>query len=102
MTFTRKSSSALVIFLFSLVLQFTGYDSEAATQTIQAQYGIKFVMAFTCIIFMIFGFIMASRYSLTKEKNALVGKYLPLQRENKIDELSDAEKEEYEALKKSL
>ena len=51
---------------------------------------------------MIFGFIMASRYSLTKEKNALVGKYLPLQRENKIDELSDAEKEEYEALKKSL
>ena len=102
MTFTRKSSSALVIFLFSLVLQFTGYDSEAATQTIQAQYGIKFVMAFTCIIFMVFGFIMASRYSLTKEKNALVSKYLPLQREKKIDELSDEEKVEYEELKKSL
>ena len=102
MTFTRKSSSALVIFLFSLVLQFTGYDSEAATQTIQAQYGIKFVMAFTCIIFMVFGFIMASRYSLTKEKNALVSKYLPLQREKKIEELSDEEKVEYEELKKSL
>ena len=72
MTFARKSSSALVIFLFSLVLQFTGYDADLPTQTPAAQNGIKYVMAFTCIIFMIFGFVMAYRYSLTKEKNKKV------------------------------
>ena len=102
MTFARKSSSALVIFLFSLVLQFTGYDADLPTQTPAAQNGIKYVMAFTCIIFMIFGFVMAYRYSLTKEKNKKVEKYLPLVRENKIEELSEEEKQELEELKKSL
>ena len=102
MTFTRKSSSALVIFLFSLVLQFTGYDADLTTQTIAAQNGIKFVMAFTCIIFMMFGFVMAKVYSLTKEKNELVQKYLPVVRENKENELSYEEQKELEELKKSL
>lgn len=102
MTFARKSSSALVIFLFSLVLQFTGYDADLPTQTPAAQNGIKYVMAFTCIIFMIFGVVMAYRYSLTKEKNKKVEKYLPLVRENKIEELSEEEKQELEELKKSL
>ena len=102
MTFARKSSSALVIFLFSLVLQFTGYDADLPTQTPAAQNGIKYVMAFTCIIFMIFGFVMAYRYSLTKEKNKMVEKYLPLARENKIEELSEEEKQELDELKKSL
>ena len=102
MTFARKSSSALVIFLFSLVLQFTGYDADLPTQTPAAQNGIKYVMALTCIIFMIFGFIMAHRYSLTKEKNKKVEKYLPLVRENKVEQLNDEEKQELEELKKSL
>ena len=45
MTFARKSSSALVIFLFSLVLEFTGYDKNLEVQTLAAQNGIKYVMA---------------------------------------------------------
>ena len=102
MTFARKSSSALVIFLFSLVLQFTGYDADLDVQSIAAQNGIKYVMAFTCIIFMVFGFIMAKRYSLTKEKNELVSKYLPIVRENNEHELSKEEAKELEELKKSL
>ena len=102
MTFARKSSSALVIFLFSLVLQFTGYDADLPVQSVAAQNGIKYVMAFTCILFMVFGFIMAKLYSLTKEKNELVSKYLPIVRENKENELTIEEKEELENLKKSL
>ncbi len=102
MTFARKSSSALVIFLFSLVLEFTGYNADLEVQPPEAQLGIKYVMAFTCIIFMIFGFIMAKRYVLTKEKNALVEKYLPYAREGRISELSAEEAEELAALKESL
>jgi Na+/melibiose symporter-like transporter len=102
MTFARKSSSALVIFLFSMVLQFTGYDEQLTVQPIAAQNGIKYVMAFTCIIFMILGFIMAKRYVLTKEKNALVEKYLPYAREGRLAELSAEESGELESLKASI
>ena len=102
MTFARKSSSALVIFLFSLVLQFTGYDADLTVQPISAQNGIKYVMAFTCIIFMIFGWIMARKYSLTREKNAKIEKFLAYQREGKISEISPTEKEELDSLKQSL
>ena len=102
MTFARKSSSALVIFLFSLVLQFTGYDATLATQPTSAQNGIKYVMAFTCIIFMILGWFMARRYGLTKEKNAKIEKYLTYQRQNRLSELSAEEAAELDELRRLL
>ena len=102
MTFARKSSSALVIFVFSFVLELTGYDAELLTQPDSAKLGIKYVMSFACIVFMIFGFIMAKRYVLTKEKNAKIEKYLGMQREGRLGELSDDEAIELETLKASL
>ena len=102
MTFARKSSSALVIALFGAVLEFTGYNAELTTQPPSAQNGIKYVMAFTCIVFMVFGFVMARRYVLSKEKNLQVEKYLTLQREGKTDILTPEEEEELAVLKRSL
>ena len=102
MTFARKSSSALVIFVFSLVLQFTGYDKDLAVQPVSAQNGIKYVMALTCIIFMALGFIMARRYVLSRAKNERVEKYLAVAREGKLDKLTPDEIEELEALKRSF
>ena len=102
MTFARKSSSALVIFIFSFVLELTGYNADLAAQPDSAKLGIKYVMAFSCIIFMTFGFIMAKRYNLSKEKNVKVEKYLNMQREGRLDELTEDEAEELEALKASI
>ena len=102
MTFARKSSSALVVFLFSLVLEFTGYNEELKVQPLSAQNGIKYVMAFTCIIFMVFGFIMAKRYVLTKEKSKKIEKYLAITREGRLDELTPEEVLELEELKDSI
>ena len=102
MTFARKSSSALVIFIFSFVLELTGYDADLLTQPDSAKLGIKYVMSFACIVFMIFGFIMAKRYALTKEKNAKIEKYLGMQREGRLGELTDDEAIELETLKASL
>ena len=101
MTFARKSSSALVIFLFSLVLQFTGYDESLEVQPITAQNGIKYVMAFTCIAFMTLGFFMARRYSLTAQKNERVRRSLALMRE-RGGEMSDEELAEIESLRAEL
>ena len=102
MTFARKSSSALVIFLFSLVLEWTGYNADLEIQPVTAQNGIKYVMAFTCIIFMILGFVMSKRYKLTREKNAKVEKYLAIKRAEGLEALSDDEKAEYAELTRSL
>lgn len=102
MTFARKSSSALAIFIFSLVLEFTGYNKDLEIQPIPAQNGIKYVMAFTCIIFMVFGWVMARKYALSHEKCGRVEKFLAYQRENRLDELNDDEREELAALKASL
>ena len=102
MTFARKSSSALVIFLFSLVLEFTGYNADLEIQPVSAQNGIKYVMAFTCIAFMVLGFVMARKYVLSREKNAQVAKYLNVAREGGLDKLSDEEKAELDSLRKSL
>ena len=102
MTFARKSSSALVIFLFSLVLEWTGYNADLEIQPVTAQNGIKYVMAFTCIIFMILGFVMSKRYKLTREKNAKVEKYLAIKRAEELEALCDEEKAEYAELTRSL
>ena len=102
MTFARKSSSALVIFIFSFVLELTGYNADLLTQPDSAKLGIKYVMSFACIVFMIFGFTMAKRYVLTKEKNAKIGKYLAMQREGRLGELTEDEAADLEILKASL
>ena len=102
MTFARKSSSALVIFLFSMVLQFTGYNKDLEVQPVSAQLGIKYVMAFTCIVFMVLGFVMARRYVLTNERNQSVQKYLAVARRGEINTLTPVEARELEALKKAL
>ena len=102
MTFTRKSSSALVIFLFSLVLEFTGYNADLTVQPLSAQNGIKYVMALTCILFMTLGYLVARRYALTKANTARVEKYLSVKREGRLGELSEEELEELSALEAML
>lgn len=102
MTFARKSGSALVIYIFGWVLELTGYVEDAEVQVLSAQNGIKYVMAISCIIFMLFGFIMATRYVLSQEKNKKVQKYLAIKREGGLNTLNDEDKAEYDELIKSL
>ena len=102
MTFARKSSSALVIFLFSLVLEFTGYNKDLQVQNISAQNGIKYVMAFTCMIFMVLGFVMARRYVISQQVNSKVQKYLACQRAGSLEQLTEAEQAELAQLKQQL
>ena len=102
MTFARKTGAAIVVNIFTAVLTLTGYDSELDVQPTAAQNGIKYVMAFACIAFMVFGFIMAKRYVLTREKNGKVEKYLADQREGIIDTLSKEERTELDELISSI
>ena len=71
-------------------------------QPVAAQNGIKYVMAFTCIIFMALGFVMAKKYVLSKDKNSQIQKYLAISREGRLGELTADEANELETLKKTL
>ena len=102
MTFARKTGAAIVINVFTTVLTLTGYNADAEVQTVAAQNGIKYVMAFTCIAFMTLGFVMAKRYVLSKKVNEKVEKFLPISREGRLSELSSEELTELDALKKSI
>ena len=102
MTFARKTGAAIVVNIFTTVLTFTGYDDGLDVQPVSAQNGIKYVMAFTCIAFMIFGFIMAKRYVLSRERNSKVEKYLALQRDGGLDALDPADAAELDSLKAAI
>ena len=102
MTFARKTGAAIVIAIFTEVLEITGYNADLDVQLPAARDGIKYVMAITCIIFMLLGFIMAKRYVLSKDNNQKVEKYLALKREGKLCELNAEEKSELDALNKSI
>ena len=102
MTFARKTGAAIVVNIFTAVLTLTGYDADLEVQPTAAQNGIKYVMAFTCIAFMVFGFIRAKRYVLTREKNGKVEKYLAKKREGEPDTLSAEEKCELDDLVSSV
>ena len=102
MTFARKTGAAIVVNIFTAVLTLTGYKSDLDPQPTAAQNGIKYVMAFTCIAFMTFGFFMAKRYVLTRDKNIKIEKYLAIQRAGKIESLSSDELDELNSLKKSI
>jgi acyl carrier protein len=51
---------------------------------------------------MIFGFVMAKKYDLSKDKNASIQKYLAIERDGETENLSAEEKLELDSLKKSL
>ena len=102
MTFARKTGAAIVINIFTTVLALTGYDSGAEVQSVAAQDGIKYVMAFACIAFMTLGLVMAKKYVLSKKVNESVEKFLPISREERLSELTNDEMAELDALKKAI
>lgn len=102
MTFARKTGAAIVIAIFTEVLELTGYNADAEIQLPAARNGIKYVMAISCVVFMLLGFIMAKRYVLSRQNNEKIEKYLALQREGKLTNMTAEERAELDALKKSV
>ena len=106
MTFCRKFSTSIAAILFSIVLEFTGYIEQTPEEALQnpitqpdsAKLGIKLVMSITCIVFMILGYIVSRKYALSKDVENKVDKFVNLQREGKLEEITSQEQQEYEEL----
>ena len=98
MTFARKLSTSIAVAIFGVVLELTGYVEKAEVQTDSAKLGIKLVMAITCIIFMFIGLIVSKRYVLTKRVEDKVDKFINIQRDGELENISEEEKQEYNEL----
>lgn len=107
MTFCRTLASAIGIWVFGMVLEFTGYvkpiyPATYAPQPDSAITGIRLVMLIAYVVLMTAGFFIARKFALTRKNNEKMRHFLEVQRENKLDDLSETEKADYEALKKEV
>jgi Na+/melibiose symporter-like transporter len=77
MTFIRKTSSAIAIQIFSLMLTFSGYIKPADPTIFQPQpdtaiLGIRIAMAGSFVILTIFGYLLGKRFPLTNKDTVAV------------------------------
>jgi GPH family glycoside/pentoside/hexuronide:cation symporter/oligogalacturonide transporter len=105
MTFIRKTSSAIAIQIFGIMLAISGYinPTDAVPQPIQpanAQLGIRIAMSLSFVLLMTLGYIMAKRFVLTNERSLLVRKFLKFRVEGKP--LTDEETEELNVLESQI
>jgi oligogalacturonide transporter len=69
MTFIRKASQALAVFLVSLILQEAGFVSGKTVQTASALNAIMAILTIGTLLFLVGGFLISFRYKLTKENH---------------------------------
>jgi len=63
-----KPSSSLIIFLFTVILEHYGYDSELNVQTAEAQFGIKLGFSILAIAFIVLAIVPMILYPLHGNK----------------------------------
>lgn len=107
MTFCRTTASAVGIWAFGMILEFTGYvepvyPATEAVQPASAVLGIRLVMLVCFFVLMAIGYIIARKFVLTKTNNEKIRKYLELQHDNKLESLNETDKKEFEELKKVI
>lgn len=71
-TLAQKIASSVAIPLTLLVLEATGYISNAAQQPLSAQTGIRMVIGPVPALLLVVGIVFALRYPLSREKHAQV------------------------------
>ncbi|MFP3727763.1 MFS transporter [Priestia filamentosa] len=72
MTFIRKASQALAVFLVSFVLQEAGFVSGKDVQSASALTAIIAILTIGTLIFLVGGFLISYRYKLTKENHTIL------------------------------
>lgn len=112
MTFTKKTSSAIAIFLSGLVLRLIGFnepvadevtgliDYEKFVQTDTAIWGIKLLIMVSVVIFMTTAFFAMRKLNLNQNTSLKV-RYL-IDKRNRGEELNEQDQKDYEQIEKTL
>lgn len=107
MTLIRKTSSAIAIQVFALMLALSGYvkatlEVPVPDQPASAILGIRIAMAGSFIILMTLGYFAARKFPLTNQLSLRVRHFLKRKEEAPIESWSDEEVKEYQAIAKQL
>jgi Na+/melibiose symporter-like transporter len=103
MTFIRKTSSAIAIQIFALMLAFSGYVKATETipvpdQPISALIGIRIAMAGSFVILMTLGYFAGKKFPLTNQLSVRVRHFLKRKEESIIQNWSVEEQAEYQEI----
>ena len=105
MTFFKKFSSGLAVFLVGLVLETTGYDESLGTDNLQpesAVTGMRLILGICISAFLVIAFVGAFLIKITTQKSERVTYFISKQRAGELDTLDEQEQAELENLKKEL
>jgi Na+/melibiose symporter-like transporter len=90
MTFIRKTSSAIAIQFFGIMLYLSGFvlptdDVQLPVQPDSAILGIRLAMSLGFVVLMSVGYVAARKFVLTNERSLQVRKYLKSREEGTLD-----------------
>jgi GPH family glycoside/pentoside/hexuronide:cation symporter/oligogalacturonide transporter len=107
MTFCRKASSALAIFVIGIVLSATGFitPTTALPHPIQpagTMFGIRLFVFVPFILLMGFAWFVARNFRLTPQVSQRVKYFNEKLRNGQLDSLNEDEKKEYEQISKEF
>lgn len=94
MTFIRKISSAIAIWIFGLMLALSGYikptdSNQTPLQPDTAIWGIRIAMSVSFVLLMIIGYFVAKRFVLTKKVTEDI--HIFLEKRKNFEELNEQE-----------
>jgi len=114
MTFIKKSTSAIAIFITSWVLDKTGFREpvvnystglvEKFDQPMSAEWGLRLVILITVVVFVTIAFIFARKLKLDPSRSRKIKDFIDLQKEGKLDEehLTPEDWQKYQNIKKEI
>jgi Na+/melibiose symporter-like transporter len=89
MTFIRKLSSGVAIFLVGLLLQISGYTAGAAEQTSLAKSAIVGILTVVPILFVLLGIFAAMRYPIDRGNAQLIREVVDQRRDGSFAGLDE-------------
>ena len=107
MTFIRKTSSAIAIQIFGIMLYISGYISptesnQLPTQPDGAILGIRLAMSLSFVLLMTVGYFVARKFVLTNERSLKVRKFLKIREESGLEELSPEDQKDLNQLQNEI
>jgi oligogalacturonide transporter len=114
MTFIKKSTSAIAIFITSWVLDLAGfrrpvvdYSTGLVTkfdQPLSAEWGFRLVILITVVVFISFAYFFAKNIKLYAKRSRKIKEFIELQKQGTLDKehMSEEDYKEYQAIQKDL
>ena len=102
MTFSKKFSSGIGVFIVGWALKFSGYNGELAVQPPSAIMGIRIVIIASVVIFLSIAYFGASKLKISNNRSEKIKYFIELQREGTIDELNEIDQAQLDIIKREL